>query len=130
MAKSLKTLLEPVPFVIYRQGTAPEPPPELAEGGAALWREIMADAPLPKAAQREVLRAACLARDEADRLRKAIEVAGDEVIGSAGTAKANPLLALEANARRQVVSFLAKLPGLASEDKRSPGRPPNMKPSA
>jgi hypothetical protein len=86
MAKPLTNPLEPVPFVIVRQGTSPAPPPpELAEAGAALWRQIMADSELPKAAQREVLRQACLACDEANRLRKAIEATGDEVIGSTGS---------------------------------------------
>jgi hypothetical protein len=132
MAKSLKTPpFEPVPFVIYRQGTAPDPPPELAEGGATLWRAILSETRFRKAAQLEVLRQACLCRDKADRLRQQIEDTGDVAYCDGGSMKNNPLLNAEAIAQNQVVTFLAKLGVLDDGDNESRmGRPPNQKPSA
>jgi hypothetical protein len=125
---SAKTLLNPVSFTIYRQGTVPEPPPELGEGGTALWKAILSETRYRKAAQLEVLRQACLARDKADRLRREIAEFGDANLCEIGSLKSNPLLVAEAVAANQVVAFLAKL-GLADDEKPRMGRPPNQKAS-
>jgi hypothetical protein len=125
-----ETPIQPVPFTIYRAGSVPPPPAELAEGGAELWRSIMAEARFRKAGQLEVLRQACRARDRADRLRREIELLGDANHTAAGDLKSNPLLAAEAIAQNQVVNFLRTLGVLVDEqDKPRMGRPPNQRPS-
>jgi hypothetical protein len=121
---------EPPSFTIVRAGTAPDPPPELAEGGATLWRSILSETRFRKAAQLEVLRQACLCRDKADRLRREIETTGDANLTEDGNLKGNPLHNAEAVAQNQVVAFLAKLGLLIDpQDKPRMGRPPNTRPS-
>ena len=56
---------EPVPFVIRRQGTVPEPPCSRRELGATLWREILSDRRLTSRPELTILEHARQALDRA-----------------------------------------------------------------
>ena len=115
---------KPVPLVVYRPATAPEPPPELGVTGCKLWRDILSEWDLASKSELAVLEQACQAYDTAERLRRQIAITGDEVETGNGGTKANPLIAIELQARGLVARLLARLDVLDIEPKRGPGRPP------
>jgi phage terminase small subunit len=119
---------QPILIEIYRQGTGPEPPSSLGELGATLWRAILSERRLTSRAELTILEHACQAHDRAESLRQQIVTSG-ELIETAqiGCFKANPLLMVELHARALCARLLDKL--VPAEDKRGPGRPPNMRPS-
>jgi hypothetical protein len=118
------TAKNPAPTTLYRLDTIPEPPAELGEAGASLWRAILAEFVVGDAGGLAVLAEACAARDLAERLRRQIELEGDLVPGAHGTSKANPLISMELTARGLIARLLGRLGVLDGKDKRPPGRPP------
>jgi hypothetical protein len=117
------TVHKPIPFEIYRAGTAPDPPPSLGEHGAKLWRDILGGYDISSAPDLTILEQACACYDRAERLRVLIADSGEEIATATGSTKANPLIALELQARALLARLLGKL-HLSDEPKRGPGRPP------
>jgi hypothetical protein len=118
---------KPIPFEIYRQGTAPEPPETLGVLGSNLWRQIVTENDIPDTARLTILEQACAMLDRTENLRRQIAVEGELIETHTGGIKANPLLMCELQARALVARLLGKL-NLSNEPKRGPGRPPNSKP--
>ena len=116
--------LKPIPFEVYRQGTAPEPPATLGVLGSNLWRQILTENDIPDTARLTILEQACAMLDRAENLRRQIAVEGELIETHTGGIKANPLLMCELQARALVARLLGKL-SLSNEPKRGPGRPPN-----
>ena len=117
----------PVPIEIYRQGTAPDPPPSLNDLGASLWRAILSQRRLTNHAELTILEHACQAHERAESLRQQIRTSGELIETLTGGIKANPLLMVELQARALCARLLDKL--VPADDKRGPGRPPNQRPS-
>ena len=69
---------------------------------------------------------ACQAYAAAERPRRQIQVSGDEAMTANGGTKANPLIAIELQARSLVARLLGRLGVLDTEPKRGPGRPPKV----
>jgi hypothetical protein len=113
----------PIPFEIYRAGTAPDPPPSLGEHGAKLWRDILGEYDINGAPDLTILEQACACCDRAERLRVLIADSGEEIATAGGSTKANPLIALELQARALAARLLGRL-NLSDEPKPGPGRPP------
>jgi hypothetical protein len=91
--------VEPVPFLIRRQRTVPEPPCSLGELGATLWREILSDRRLTSRPEPTILEHACQAHERAESLRQQILTAGELIETQTGGIKASPLLMVELQAR-------------------------------
>ena len=91
--------LKPIPFEIYRQGTAPEPPATLGVLGSNLWRQILTENDIPDTARLTILEQACAMLDRAENLRRQIAVEGELIETHTGGIKANPLLMCELQAR-------------------------------
>jgi hypothetical protein len=115
--------LKPIPFEIYRQGAAPEPPATLGVLGSNLWRQILTENDIPDTARLTILEQACAMLDRAENLRRQIAVETELIETHAGGIKANPLLMCELQARALVARLIGKLK-LDNEPKRGPGRPP------
>jgi hypothetical protein len=115
---------KPIPLATYQPATAPEPPAELGVTGSELWRGIVGEWDIADKAGLAVLAQACHAYDTAERLRRQIAVTGDEVETGNGGTKANPLIAIELQARSLTARLLDRLGVLDTEPKRPPGRPP------
>ena len=62
--------LKPIPFEVYRQGTAPEPPATLGVLGSNLWRQILTENDIPDTARLTILEQACAMLDRAENLRR------------------------------------------------------------
>jgi hypothetical protein len=118
------TIQKPIPFVVYRQGTGPEPPAELGVHGSKLWRDTLSEFDISDAPRLMILEQAGFALDRANSLRRQIAVSGEEVETGNGSTKANPLIMAELQARGLVARLLGRL-NLNNEPKRGPGRPPN-----
>jgi hypothetical protein len=116
-------MVKPIPFEIYRQGTAPEPPGTLGVHGSKLWRDVVTENDIPDTARLTILEQACAAYERAEGLRKLIAVDGELIESKAGGIKANPLLMVEITARALCARLIGKL-NLDNEPKRGPGRPP------
>jgi len=90
--------------------------------GTRLWRKVLRENPL-NAAQREILKRACVATDEADALRKKIAVDGEVIYSDGKPLKAHPAIRVELALRRFAVKTLNDL--LRDQrPKRPVGRPP------
>jgi phage terminase small subunit len=118
---------EPAPFVIVRQGAAPEAPPSLDETGAMLWREVLASRRLTKRAELAILENACAAYQRVESLRLLISTHGELIETDLGGIKANPCIALELTARALCARLLDRL--IPADYKRGAGRPANQRPS-
>ena len=119
--------LNPVPFTIYRQRSAPEPPETLGIHGTKLWRDILTEHDIADAARLVILEQAAFALDRAESLRRLIAVEGELIVTDRGGTKANPLVMCELQARGLVVRLIDRLKLSGDEPKR--GRPPNQRPS-
>jgi P27 family predicted phage terminase small subunit len=117
------TAFKPIPFEIYRAGTAPDPPPSLGEHGRKLWRDILGGYDVSSVPDLTILAQACACYDRAEALRAQIERDGETIATAGGSTKANPLLVIELQARALLARLLGKL-NLKDEPKRGPGRPP------
>jgi hypothetical protein len=117
---------KPIPLVAYQSGPAPEPPAELGVYGSKLWRDVLAEWDISDAASLAVLEQAAQAYDTAERLRRQIQVSGDEIALPGGSMKANPLIMVEIAARSLVARLLGRLDVLDTGPKRGPGRPPKL----
>jgi phage terminase small subunit len=108
---------------IYRRGTTPEAPGTLGEHGAKLWRDILTEFDVTDRARLTILEQACACYERAESLRAQIAISGEEIETGIGSTKANPLIALELQARSLCARLIGKL-HLSDEPKRL-GRPPN-----
>lgn len=95
-----------------RSHAPPEPPEELGEAGARLWRDVRRDWRLRPDEDRLLL-AACRTMDELGRMEAALAAADPVVAGSKGQTRAHPLIA-EVRAHR--LALKALLAGLGIED--------------
>jgi hypothetical protein len=102
----------------------PPPPAELGPYGAELWRSVALEWHVEASGPRTMLLQACQAADRAETLRQEIAIGGELIETPRGGIKANPLIALELQARALAARLLARLGVLDSKDKRGPGRPP------
>jgi hypothetical protein len=116
----------PIPFEIYRAGTAPDPPPSLGEHGQKLWHDILGEYDISGAPDLTILEQACACCDRAETLRAQIEREGESIATAGGSTKANPLIALELQARALLARLLGRL-DLSDEPRRGPGRPANRR---
>jgi hypothetical protein len=55
------TAQKSVPFVVYRQGTAPAPPDWLGVNGSRLWRDVLQEFDIADAPRLAILEQACAA---------------------------------------------------------------------
>jgi phage terminase small subunit len=117
---------KPVPLFAYRPTVPPEPPTELGLAGSKLWRDILKEWVISDAAPLAVLEQACEAYDRAESLRREIQVSGELIETAGGGTKANPLLAIELQARSLTARLLGRLDLLDTGPKRGPGRPPKV----
>jgi hypothetical protein len=115
--------LKPIPFEIFRQGTAPDPPETLGIHGSKLWRDVLAESDINDTPRLTILEQACFAYERAESLRREITINGELIETHTGGIKANPLLMCELQSRALVARLLGRLK-LDNEPKRGPGRPP------
>ena len=111
--------------VALHQANLPQPPSQLGEPGAALWRQVHREWDVTGIGELTVLEQCCFALDRAERLRLQIEETGEQIALPGGSMKANPLVAAELSARNLVVKLLSRLGVLDTGPKRGPGRPPS-----
>jgi hypothetical protein len=117
----LAAFQKPIPFKVYRQGTAPEPPPELGAHGSKLWQDVLTEIEIIDAPRLTILEQACAGYERAESLRRQIAVDGELIETHTG---GDPLLMCELQARSLVARLLEGL-RRSNESKRGPGRPPN-----
>jgi hypothetical protein len=90
--------------------------------GSRLWRKVLREHPL-NAAQREILKRACIATNDADALKRQIEADGAVIYKDGAPHKAHPAIRVELALRRFAVKTLSDL--LREEKPTRPvGRPP------
>jgi phage terminase small subunit len=114
----------PIPFIIHRPGSDPEPPPGLSSHGQRIWREVLAEFEILDAARLELLRQAGEAIDRAEALiaRDGLTTVNPET----GAIKAHPAIVLEMSARALGVRLLRQLGVLDPPKRDRPGRPPGQ----
>lgn len=98
-----------------------DPPANLGQHGAALWKTVLSEYDLPDCGGQEMLRQACAALDRAESCADHIREHG-EMIATRTGARENPLLKHELSSRAFVVRTLHRL-GLDVEPVRPMGRP-------
>lgn len=82
------------------------PPKHLSADARRLWTRLCTDFHLDDAAANALLRAACEAFDRVEQCRKAIASSGPVVTDRFGQSKPHPLLAVERDARGQMIMAL------------------------
>jgi hypothetical protein len=122
------TVFQPTPFVIVREGAAPDLPATFDEAAANLWRAVLASRRITSAAELTILEHACSCHSRAESLRRLIAVEGELIQTADGNAKVNGLLMVELQCRALCARLLDKLRAPADRPTRM-GRPPNQKPS-
>jgi hypothetical protein len=114
---------KPIPFEVYRQGTAPEPPLELGVHGARLWRDVLTEIDITDAPRLTILEQAAFSYERAESLRREIAVVGELIETPTCGVKANPLIMAELQARSLWRGYWRDCAAAASRSAVPAGRP-------
>jgi P27 family predicted phage terminase small subunit len=85
------------------------PPAHLSTDGRRMWRELIADYELDDAGALALLQAACEAHDRAQQARRRIDRDGVLLVDRFNQKKPHPAVAIERDARGQMIAALKAL---------------------
>ena len=102
----------------------PTPPPALSAAGKALWKRLTHDFPFNDAASRELLERACACADRAAEAQVAIDAYGVVIVNKkTGSIRSNPAVAVQRDARAQMLACFKMLGLHETPHAKKPGRP-------
>ena len=102
-----------------------KPPKQLGTAGKALWRSLLREYSISDAGGLALLTAACESLDRADEARQRIAADGAFTPDRFGQLRAHPAIAVERDARGQVLQALKQLNLDIEPLRQSAGRPPS-----